>query len=110
MENNELTLQLQRLKDELSSKVEYIHELYTVKEDYKALCSELKQKINDLEQTIDFLRMRSGVVASGCSQSCKKDTIEKAFDTLYTAVSERAISNLIGLTVLRELMQEIAGK
>jgi hypothetical protein len=110
MENNAQSLEIQRLKDELSSKVEYIHELYAVKEDYKALCSELKQKINEMEQTIDFLRMRSGVVASGCSPNCKKDIIEKAFDTLYTAVSKRAISNIIGLTVLRELMQEIAGK
>jgi hypothetical protein len=98
------------LKNELSSKVEYIHELYSVKEDYKALCSELKQKINDMEQTIEFYRMRVGVVASGCSPNCKRDIIVKAFDTLYTAVSKRAISNVIGLTVLQEIMQEIAEK
>jgi hypothetical protein len=90
--------------------VEYIHELYSVKEDYKALSSELRQKINDMEQTIEFYRLHLGVVASGCSPNCKRDIIAKAFDTLYTAVSQRAISDIIGLRVLRELMQEIAEK
>jgi hypothetical protein len=98
------------LKNELSAKVEYIHELYSVKEDYKALCSELKQKINNMEQTIEFYRIHSGIVGSGCSPNCRKDVIVKAFDTLYTAVSQRAISDIIGLRVLREIMQEIAEK
>lgn len=77
MENKELTLQLQRLQNELDAKVEYIHELVQIKDEYKEIISELKQKINNLQQLVNLYdeerQARETVVISGYNSEQKRE-------------------------------------
>ena len=79
MENKELTLQLQRLQNELDAKVEYIHELVQIKDEYKEIISELKQKINNLQQLVNLYdeerQHRDCVVISGYNSAEKREWV-----------------------------------
>lgn len=115
-ENVELANQLDKLQNELHSKVEYIHEIYQTMQDYKIQNAELKQEVKGWK---DNYKNKDYIVAAGWAQGAQRKLVETVINKILEEMKQsckweiRASDNenvdteLVSLSTLKEITDNI---
>ena len=126
-ENVELANQLDKLQNELHSKVEYIHEIYQIMQDYKVQNSELKHKTeytHEIYQALQYYKTRNSelenyIAAAGCAQGVQRKLVETVINKILeemqqsckweirTSDKENIETELVSLSTLKEITDNI---